>query len=360
MKKIMLAVQRLDKFGGAQRVITNLANCYSRDGYETSLLTMLGGECVYGVDGGVKRLNVASVCGESRSIGAKLKKIVQIRKFLKEERPDIVVTFHIDITFFLLIAMTGLNIPVVVSERHDPKVTPRRKSLRILRKLLYPGVDGFVFQTEEAKSFFSEKIGKRSVVIGNPVREDLPDIDGEKIFNNEIVSAGRLEAVKNHALLLEAFSDVAGELPEYVIKIYGEGSQRENLEKKILELGLEGRAELCGTVKDLPSKIKDSALFVLTSNYEGIPNVLLEAMALGIPSISTNCPCGGPELLIENGVNGLLIQVGDRKALGEDMVKLLKDTELRDMISENAVGVRQRFALQKIYNDWKTFTDRFI
>ena len=160
---------------------------------------------------------------------------------------------------------------------------------------------------------------------------------------------------KNQKMLIEAFSKIHSNYPEYQLVIYGEGKLRHQLQEQIDLLGLQERISLPGSRSDVLEQIKDASLFVLPSDFEGMPNVLIEAMALGLPCISTDCPCGGPRELIQNGVNGILISVGDVEALACEMSKVLDDSEMSALLGKNAVQIREKLNMEKIGKEWLTF-----
>ena len=142
--------------------------------------------------------------------------------------------------------------------------------------------------------------------------------------------------------------------------IYGEGEQRSELEKLAESLGISGHVLLPGNVQDIADKLEKSTMFVLSSDFEGMPNALIEAMALGLPCVSTDCPCGGPKYLIEQGKNGILVPVGDVDALSHAIRGLLSDPEKREQIGKNASTVCERLAPEKIYGQWEEFTEEIL
>ena len=175
-----------------------------------------------------------------------------------------------------------------------------------------------------------------------------------------IVSAGRLAPQKNQKMLITAFSKIANQYPDYNLTIYGEGALRQFLEQQISDLGLQERVFLPGNITDLHTQIKTSAFFVMSSDFEGMPNALIEAMALGLPCISTDCPCGGPKTLIREKENGLLIEVGDSDALADAMATLIENQSLAFEMGQNAVAIRDRLSMEMIGKEWVAyFTDVF-
>lgn len=182
------------------------------------------------------------------------------------------------------------------------------------------------------------------------------DYSGER---RNIVTVGRLNEQKNQELLIRAYSQLSDETEDELL-IYGVGPLRRHLEELIGELGLENRIHLMGLSKNVPKDIKSAKTFVLPSDYEGMPNALMEAMALRLPCIATACPCGGAEMLIENGVNGLLIPVGDEGELTQKLRLLLGDEQLRAEMGRKA-GIRaESFRPARIFEDWKRYVETVI
>ena len=191
-------------------------------------------------------------------------------------------------------ALKGSKAKIIVSERNDPRNFQGKTITKLVSRYLMSKADGFVFQTNDACDFY-KKYKDRSVVIPNPVAdvpvilERLPNEQRDKV----IVTAGRLVPQKNHEMLIKAFGKIAYRFPEYKLIIYGEGELKEKLQLLSRDLSMGDRVVFPGSVNDLHEKIKNAELFVLSSDFEGMPNALMEAMAMGITCISTDY-CGGP------------------------------------------------------------------
>lgn len=350
--KSIVIVTRNMLAGGAERVISQLANYFVENEIVCNIVTLDCKEVQYEID---NRIKIIPIGKKSSNKGLdKFFRYSRLRKILLEQKPDVVLAMPEEIGIYVLLAMLGTSIPVYVSERNNPWVMPDQKITRILRTLMYPFATRLIFQTEMAKSYFSEKIQKKGIVLNNPV--DASRIPKQYCGEREkvIVAAGRLAKQKNFELLIRSFSEFHKEHSDYKMIIYGEGKMRSELENLIKELKLDSKITLPGIKTNLLQLINSAAMFVLSSDYEGMPNVLLEAMCMGMPVISTDCPSGGPRQLIENGVNGLLVPVNDIMALSDAMDKMTC-TDNAKFISDNAYKIREVVVSDKIFKDWEQY-----
>ena len=280
-------------------------------------------------------------------------KVLSLRRYVKKHKPDIVLTMSVPLCLFTIPALIGLGVKHVVSERNDPAHFAGKFSTKIMARLLMRLADGYVFQTKEAQDYYGGSIARHSTVIHNPLLK-LPKNGFESKAGSakEIVSVGRLNKQKNQQLLIQAFAEISSEFPAYTLKIYGDGLERNVLQQLIDDLNIQEKASLPGTTTEILDRIKTASLFVLPSNFEGMPNVLMEAMSLGLPCISTDCPCGGPRELIRNGENGILVPVGDKQALKNAIRSLLTDKDYQHRLGSNALAIRQTHALDVICRQW--------
>lgn len=227
--------------------------------------------------------------------------------------------------------------------------------LGIIRKFVFPKLDGFVFQSHGAQNYFKQKIRDKSVIIYNPVLTNKENCILHNIKDKRIVTVGRLHNQKNQKLLINSFKKISNLFPEYILEIYGEGEEKENLLKLINFLGLENKVFLRGTSKNICQEICNASVFILSSDYEGLPNALIEAMSLGLPCISTDCKPGGAREIIEDGVDGIIVPINDQKSLEEAMIKIITDKNLSIRFSKNAEKNIKRFSKEKIYEEWENF-----
>ena len=249
---------------------------------------------------------------------------------LKKTSPSCIIVFSLGLAEVAVWSALLAGVPVILSERVDPHYLPKSKVHRWLRNIVYRNSSGIVFQTEIVRKYFSKTIQKKGIVIQNPImNESLPSI--EKIVpKQEIVAVGRLSGEKNFEMLIRAFSEL--NLKNYTLKIYGDGPLYGELCLLIDSLHEHSRIKLEGRVSSVIEYIKDADIFVLCSSHEGMPNALLEGMALGLACISTDFPTGGARALITNNENGIIIPVGDKEALKKAIRKLVDNVEMKSYI----------------------------
>lgn len=277
--------------GGAERVVANLSNKMIHDDEIVVCVTQYG-EPMYQLDEKIKYYTLDEDEKKQNFFIKNIKRVIKLNEIVKKENPDIIISLLPEPTYRLMFINIFRKKKVIISVRNDPKIEYKSKINQWIMKILYKRANGFIFQTEEAKQYFSKEIQDKSIIIPNPINDEFirPPYEGER--EKIIVSVGRLTEQKNQKLLINAFSKLEKDLKEYQLIIYGEGELRNCLEEQIRELQLENKVFLPGEVDDINEKIYKASLFVLSSDYEGMPNALMEAMALGIPCISTDCPCG--------------------------------------------------------------------
>jgi len=342
--------------GGAERVIAQLLNNWCAQGVRCSLFCMNPQPAFYPIPDAVTYYDIPFF-SENRWID-KIKKYAHLRKRILAAGPDVVLALPEEIGAYVIPALAGTGIPVVVSERNNPWVMPDKKFTRLVRKAAYPFAGGLIFQTEQAAAFFPQKQQEKGIVLPNPLDSDrLPPVsDGprEKI----VLSAGRLEPQKNFSLLIRAFAQFHETHPDHRLVIYGDGSQRQELEALAEKLLPENSWSMPGKVENLPEKMAESEIFALTSDYEGMPNVLIEAMAMGTPCISTDCAPGGAQALIDNGKNGMIVPVSDEVALVKGMCYLADHPQTAKNIGERAVEIRQTLDAKAVSGQWRTYLEK--
>lgn len=341
--------------GGSERVMSIIANQFAKNEYDTSMLLLRENKPVdYEISKRIKCYQLHY--GTKNKLLILIKRFKQVRKYVKEINPDVIIAFMWDINLFTILACLGLHKKIIISERAHPKVKNKSILINICRtfgqKYLYHLANKIVLQTEQVKQYYPKRIQKKCIVIPNPINPILPERwngDREKI----IVAAGRLTEQKNFSMLIKAYARFYKKHQEYELVIYGEGPLKEELIQEAKKLNVDKFVKFPGYVSDVNQKMLKAGIYVSSSNFEGISNSMLEALAMGIPSICTDCPVGGAAMTIKDGENGILIPVGDEDALYEALVKIVENPDFADKISTEAIKVKERFSQEKLFDMWK-------
>lgn len=342
--------------GGAERVMLQLAGHFAKQGYKCHLLTSFtDGRFEYQIPEKVHRYSIESEETRDFTVKRNIRRIKALREHCRQYRPDVLISFMAEPNLRAVIAAIGLKVKTIVSVRNDPvKEYPGIR--RYIAAWLLPMADGCVFQTEQARSWFPKKLQKKSKVITNEVSMEFFHIKRNACPEN-IIAVGRLYEQKNYKLLIQSFSMIAPDYPKEQLLIYGEGRLRRELEWMIEKQNLNGRVVLMGQTDNIASVLSKAKIYVLSSDYEGMPNALMEALAAGVPCIAADCPCGGPASLIQDGKNGLLTETGNVKMMAEKMRLLLDDSALRNKIGQNARESAKNYLPESVFCMWKDYVD---
>ena len=327
--------------GGTERVVALLANEYCRRGIGVTILLFAGNERAYPLREGIEVVCVGNPSGGS--IRERLGRIGRMRRFYREHKGCQIWAFSVMGAVFSAVAAFGQRHFVLVSERNDPNKYEHPK----IRNLSYRLADVVVCQTKDAVESFPGAIRRKAAVVPNPLAlKDVSPYEGKR--EARIVAVGRLSAQKNHRLLLEAFVAFARKHEAYVLELYGKGELEEDLKKLAQSLGIGERVRFLGFCDNVQEKIRKAGMYVLSSDYEGISNSMLEAMALGMTVIATDCPIGGSRMYIKDGINGLLVPVGDAGALSAAMDRLAEDPAYGERLGREAAKLKEELAVSKI------------
>ena len=343
--------------GGAERVIANLAQYLDEKGYHVVLVTTHKVEIEYEVPETVKR--ILSEPDECELQGGRIRNFLtrfrKLRRIWKEEKPDVIVSFIGKNNIMAILTSLGMGISVAVSVRGEPGEEYYNGVLRFLARNLFRLADGVILQTKRCMEFFPQGVRKKAIILKNPVNPVFfrEPYRGER--EKTIVAVGRVDENKNHEMLIQAFAGIADEFPEYRLIIYGDGDKRSDLLKLTRELKLEDRISLPGNIDNVADAIYKTRVFVLSSNTEGMPNTLIEAMISGLTVVSTDCPCGGPAELIVHGVNGLLSPVKDVNAMKENLQYVLNDLHRADEMAHEASKTSDIYDVNKVYLEWERY-----
>lgn len=352
MKKIIFVTVSM-RGGGTERVISVLANRLVKMGYDVSIVMIAEPTVEYDLNEKIRVVCVSKATGGS--FVGRIKRIWNMRREFSQERDAKIISLGTVANLFTLIAGWGLPNPIVISERNDPNRLnhrPIKKTEVLLRNCLYRSADRLVLQTFDVLECFPDAIRKKCVIIPNPISSLLPKANTSGNREKTVITAGRLTEQKNHKLLIDAFCEFHKEYPEYRLIIYGKGELEAELIKYIKTLNMESSISVHGFCDNLYTKLGTEGMYVSSSDWEGISNSLLEALAMGIPTIATDCPVGGTRMCIQDGVNGYMIPVRDKEALLDKMISLAEDIELRKMFSENAVRIREEYSEVVVTEKW--------
>lgn len=357
--RVTLVIGRLTA-GGAERVLTLMANYWAERGDAVTLITCdaeLGND-FYPLCGKVRRRSsLTSQKGRDpiRRLLGVARRSLRLRREILASEPDVVISFIDNTNVRVLLAMRGSGVPVIVSERNDPHHDRMgRKGWDDLRAKAYGNAAKVTAQTDHALAYFEEGIRKAGAVVPNPVFLPI-EFDGpnEDAIRNakRIVAMGRLSPQKGFDMLIEAFAKVAGRYPDWSLDIWGDGDERDLLQAQIDRLGLEDRICLAGKTKEPFTKMRESGLFVLSSRFEGFPNVLCEAMACGLPVVSFACD-SGPGDIIRPDLDGVLVPAEDVQRLADAMDRLMSDPDLRLRLASRAPEILERYSIDRVMGIW--------
>lgn len=322
-------------------MISLLSDEYVKRGFEVAVMQFAGYEHAYPLNEKVEDFSVAPKSNGNPIV--MMRRLIAMRRYFRENPDSYIFAFCVMGAVFAVMTTWGMKRPIMVAERNSPDSC----NVKALRNWAYRRAGRITFQTQDGISYFPKEIAGKAVVIPNPVDADMPKpYTGSR--SHRIVTAGRLHKQKNHALLLEAFADFAKKFPDYELHIYGEGELEGRLKEQAARLQIASRVVWHGFCPDVREEIKDAAMFVLSSDYEGISNSMLEALSMGIPTISTDCPIGGARIYITPEESGLLVPVGDKAAMSEAMCRIASDGELAERLSAGAVQIREKYSVERI------------
>lgn len=393
-KKVVFFIDSLGG-GGAERVVANLCNQLAQtERYEISVLMLRKAPAAYELDGRVQQLYaedipVKSVYGKTvRCIYSVYKKLRQgiikplcvklgfydkvakldetvfflyskyalpYREYLKKNPGCTAFGFLIRSNIAMLMAAKGLGVKTVFCERNNPIRPDMPANIMKIRDRISRRCKAAVFQTEEERDYYTW-LKCPTAVIPNPLKEGLPErFAGER--RHEIVNFCRLNKQKNIPLLIDAFELLHREHPDYTLRIYGRGEEKDSLIAYARGKGLDGIVIFEDFATDIHERIRDAAMYVCSSDFEGLSNSMLEALAIGMPSVCTDCAGGGARMMIRNQVNGLLVPVGDVATLYRGMKEIVDNPDLAEKMSVEAALIREELSIAKIASRWEEMID---
>lgn len=342
-------------YGGAEKNLCIIANYMANQGNNVIICNFNTAPTTQVID---ERIRVVDMPKYTKKGIKRLQQFNFVRKVMKCETPDVAISFLQFPNFYSVVAGKMTKTPTIVSERGDPYRVTNKIEKWMYSK--YHLATGAVFQTEMARDYFPKKLRDKSVVIANPVilKDESVFSDYEKSEKTIAFSARFEVAQKRQDIMLDAFKIVLEKHPEYTLKFFGDGLDEQKMKDYAGDLGIADNVCFCGISKQVLNDISSSELFVLSSDYEGIPNALLEAMSIGLPCVSTDCSPGGARMLINNEENGLIVPCGDSCKLAEAICRMIEDREFAINCGKKALEVRERFSQQNILSAWKDYINQ--
>lgn len=332
--------------GGSERVLCLLANHFSERGRNVGVISFNSNKNEYYLNSNIEKLYIPHSVG----LFEKIVRVKILRKIAKENPYATIVAFEYFVNMLTIFSCLLLPNRVVVSERNDPSLVGNGVVKGRIREFLYRKVDMLVCQTATAAEFFPDAIPKQ--VIQNPIKDHLPlPFEGKRRLT--ITTFCRLEKQKNLGMLIRAFASFRKAHPDYTLEIYGNGSERQALLTLVESLSLNEVVTLEPSKADIHEIVRDCSMFVLPSDFEGLSNSMLEAMAVGLPTISTDTPSGGARSVITNGINGLLVPVNDEEKLLHAMLRVAADDNAAELMGKNAAEVREQLSLSRVAIQWE-------
>lgn len=346
--------------GGAERQISLLANAWAARGDDVTLFALEPDHpSFFNLHPNVTFLCLGVVIRSTkgfRKARTLIKRPLLLRRSIIASKPDVILSFNNRVNTTTIVASLGLRVPVIVTEVTDPFVWKDTQPWQFLRGYTNRVADALVAQTENSARDLNRKMrSARSVAISTPVPKAEPN--GTVRSGTRLVSYARFRTEKRLDRLIEAFHMICERNREWSLVIAGDGPMLSQLKKQVEDLGLSDRVSLPGVLLNPRELLKDADIFVLTSEFEGFPNTLTEAMANGVPVISFNCR-SGPSEIIRDGIDGVLVPPGDVPALARAIDEMMNDESMRVLMGKNALSISDRYSVKKILSKWDDVFER--
>ena len=361
--KIMLLLSSLNA-GGAERVGVSLANAWVARGYEVVLVPTYNqgcGESFYPLDPAVQVIWLSQLMPQNTLL-KKVMKPYYLRRLMKSQKADIMVSFLTNVNVMSLMASAGLGIPLIVSERSHPLHQKISSGLKNLRRWLYPRADVVMLQTQEAADEFAATMPplKFLVVMPNPLPKELTRVVPKQEAAQRVMAMGRLVSSKQFDLLIHVFGQASKQAPGWTLHIYGDGPEREKLQHLIQSLNKSATVFLEGKTTSPWEEMRESEIFAMTTRLEGFPNAMVEAMAVGLPVVAFDCP-SGPAEISEEGRYADLVPLGNDKQYEAALLRLMQDADYRhDLALRGQAHVFERYGQEQVLNQWDALFTRVL
>ena len=336
--------------GGSERVMALLANSLSERGYDVEIICINKHVVFYPIQENVRISFAEDEVGKSY-----LKKTKWLRNKKKKKKPDVVIAFMLEVYCMTLFALMGVDIPVISSERIDPHFFGKAKGF--MRWVLLRRTTHLVVQTQKIKSFYSKALQKRTTIIPNPVTDKVFSLS-PAVKEDRLIAVGRLAYQKNYPMMFEAFKRLMDVFPSYSLVIYGDGPRRQSLQLIIENLQLKDRVVLAGKTEKVIEEMNKSRAFLMTSDFEGMSNAMLEALCVGLPIITTEV--SGARDLVEDGVNGFVTKQRDVEEFTKAIRKVLSDKELMERMEADNKNKAKEYQKDHIVDQWESLIHQIV
>ncbi len=342
--------------GGAERAVSEMANCWARSKCDVTIITWdhHGDQDAYRLDPSVERVRLGlrrHSTGWWQRLSGALGRIASLRAALRRSAPDVVLSFTDSTNVLSILATRGMRIPILIAERSDPQSNATVNAVwRLFRRLTYRWADRVIAQTRSAGDWLDANCGTRALVIPNLLRE-LPDPGSSMKRDRIVLAVGRLAWEKDVETLIRGFAIAHRRHAEWTLALVGEGPLKGRLMDLAVEVGVGKVTRFAGFSTTPEQWMARAGLFVLSSRFEGFPNALLEAMAMGMAVVSSDCP-SGPREIVANGENGRLFPVGDAQGLADILVELMSDPTQRTRLGTAALRVRETYSRDRVMELW--------
>ena len=359
--KILFVISCLS-YGGAEKNFMLVANYFNKIGHEVAICNFNERKTVQTVSDDIKYYENSGIYdkkGKFAWVGLRKQQYRYLKLCCKDFEPDVIVSFLNMPNFLSVLCGKLLKIPTIISERADPYRS--NSKLDKLMHFMYNRADGAVFQSNGAKAFYSKKLQEKSAVIPNP----LMGVKEEYLYNSEqankvIAFAGRFETMqKRQDIMLEAMKKVLEKHPDYKLVFYGDGENEDEIKRLATDMGIESNVIFAGVSDNLVRDISKCEIYVITSDYEGIPNTLMEAMSVGMPCVATDCSPGGARMLIKSGENGTIVPCGDVDAVANAIVYYIENKDVAILHGKNATDIKNKFSYAVIMKKWEDYILNF-
>tara|TARA_Y100000591_G_C21854278_1_gene713971 strand:- start:10671 stop:11783 length:1113 start_codon:yes stop_codon:yes gene_type:complete len=369
MKKNIVIMVSAMNMGGAQRVVSILSNHWSKNGYTVTLISTFSGEKInhYKLN---KNITLKYLSNNpffpKNKVWNLVWKLIHLRKLIKIQNPDVIISFLTRVNIASVLAALGTKYNLILCERSWPPFTSLNNSFFWMYKILFKSVDRFIVQTDKSKTWLSQNFpGSNVEVIPNPIVYPLPLSIKRSVRPNSVIlknkkvilASGRMHKLKQFDVLIRAFSQIKDKYPDWDLIILGDGEERDGLNRMLFDLEMSDRVYFPGRVGNMSEWYERTDLFVLSSKVEGFPNVLLEAMAHGLPCVSFDCDTG-PRDMIQDGVNGILVNPKEKElGLTNAINKMISNEEFRSNIANNSIFLRNKYSVSNIMKKWDNVLD---